>query len=247
MSALGKLTATEAKLLMRDPGTLFVVIGIPMGLVLVFGLIPGMKQPNEEFGGEQPLSTFIAPMAITLLLGMLALNILPAYLATYREKGILRRLAASPVHPANLLVSQLAVQLLSALIMIAVVLGVGIGALGIETPGNPLGWLLALVLGIISLFSIGLLIAAVAPSGKVANGIGMMVFFPMLALGGVWVPKERLPEALQQVADVLPFGATLGALRETWAGEGPNVLQMVTLAVFALVAAAAAAKIFRWE
>ena len=89
-------------------------------------------------------------------------------------------------------------------------------------PGNPGGFLLSIVLGALALFSVGLLVAALAPTGRAASGIGTALFFPMLALGGVWVPKEQLPAVLQHVADVLPLGATLNALRATWAGDAPE-------------------------
>jgi ABC-2 type transport system permease protein len=69
----------------------------------------------------------------------------------------------------------------------------------------------------------------------------------MLALGGVWVPKEQLPVALQHVADVLPLGATLNALRATWAGDAPEPLQLGAMAAFAVVGTAIAARVFRWE
>lgn len=247
MSALGKLTVTEAKLFLRDPGAVFTVIAIPLGLIVVFGLMPSMREPSENFGGDSALSTFIAPMAVALLIAMLALNVLPTYLATYREKGILRRLSASPVHPGNMLASQLLVQLVAALVMVGLLLAVGSTAMGLSTPRNPALWALVLVLGIVAMFSLGLFVASIAPSGKVANGIGLAFLFPMMALGGVWVPKEQLPGFLQHVADLIPFGAMLNGLRETWAGNAPNAMQLIALAAVALVTSVAAAKLFRWE
>ncbi|MGH3624065.1 MAG: ABC transporter permease [Sciscionella sp.] len=247
MSALGKLTGTETKLFLRDPGAVITTVAVPVGLLLVFGLMPGINKPDPQFGGHSPLATLIAPISIAVLLGMLALNVLPTYLATYREKGILRRLSASPVHPSNLLTAQLLVQLAAAAVVVLIVVGVGTVALGMPAPGNLVGFLISLVLGIASLFSVGLLVAAVAPSGRAATGIGMAAFFPMLALGGVWVPKEQLPVFMQHVADVLPLGATLNSLRETWAGNSPEVLQLLAMVAFAVVAGALATRLFRWE
>ncbi|MGH3624459.1 MAG: ABC transporter permease [Sciscionella sp.] len=247
MSALGKLTGTETKLFLRDPGAVITTVAVPVGLLLVFGLMPGINKPDAQFGGHSPLATLIAPIAIAMLLGMLALNVLPTYLATYREKGILRRLSASPVHPSNLLTAQLLVQLAAAAVVVLIVVGVGTVALGMSAPGNLAGFLISLVLGTASLFAVGLLVAAVAPSGRAATGIGMAAFFPMLALGGVWVPKEQLPVFMQHIADVLPLGATLNSLRETWAGNSPEVLQLLAMVAFVVVAGALATRLFRWE
>jgi ABC-2 type transport system permease protein len=151
------------------------------------------------------------------------------------------------VPPSRLLAAQLLVNLAAVVVVVALIVGVGALALGIALPGNPAGFLLSLVLGAPALFSVGLLVAALAPTGRAAGGIGSALFFPMLALGGVWVPKEQLPPFLQHVADVLPLGATLNALRATWAGDAPELLQLGALAVVALACTTIAARVFRWE
>jgi ABC-2 type transport system permease protein len=247
MTVLTKLTAAEAKVFLRDPGAPAVVVGIPLALLLVFGLMPGANEPDPKYGGHSPLATVIAPMAVTILLAMLALTLFPNAMGTYREKGLLKRLSASPVPPSRLLAAQLLVNLGVAVAVVLLIAGVGRLALGIPLPGNPAGFLLSIVLGALALFSAGLLVAALAPTGRAASGIGSAVFFPMLALGGVWVPKEQLPVALQHVADVLPLGATLNALRATWAGDAPEPLQLGAMAAFAVVGTAIATRVFRWE
>ena len=247
MSVLTKLTASEAKVFLRDPAAPLTVVGIPLGLLLVFGLMPDANKPDPAFGGQSALATVIAPMAITVLLAMLAFTLFPNALGTYREKGLLKRLSASPVPPSRLLAAQLLVNLAAAAVVILLVVGVGRLGMGIALPGNAAGFLLSLVLGAVSLFSVGLVVAALAPTGRAASGFGAALFFPMLALGGVWVPKEKLPPFLQHVADVLPLGATLNSLRATWAGHAPEVLQLGAMAVFAVAGITIAVRGFRWE
>ncbi|WIX75196.1 ABC transporter permease [Amycolatopsis carbonis] len=241
------MTAVEAKLFLRDPGAPVTVVGIPLALLLVFGLMPGSSKPSAEFGGYAPLPTLIAPMAAAILIAMLAVMMFPAAVATYREKGVLKRLSASPVPPGRLLAAQLLVNLAAAAVAILLVLGVGRIALGMALPENLGGFLLVMVLGALALFSVGTLIAALAPTNRAASGIGAAAFFPMLALGGVWVPKEQLPPVLQHVADVLPLGATINGLREAAAGNSPELLQLGSLVAFAVVCSAIAARAFRWE
>lgn len=246
MSAFAKMTAVETKLFLRDPGAPITVVGLPLALLLVFGLIPGIRQPSADFGGKPVLSTFIAPMAVSVLLAMLALTIFPTAIATYREKGVLRRLSASPVPPSRLLGAQLAVNLVAALVVVLLIVVIGRFALGMPLPANPGGFALSLVLGTAALFSVGLVIAALAPTARTAGGAGSAVFFPMLALAGVWVPKEQLPGFMQHAADVLPLGAAFNSLRETWGGDAPHALQLVSLAIFATLCTALATRLFRW-
>ncbi|WP_033289363.1 ABC transporter permease [Amycolatopsis jejuensis] len=244
---LTKLTAAEAKMFLRDPGAPAVVAGIPLALLLIFGLMPGSREPSAQYGGQSSLATLIAPMAVAILLGVLALNLYPGAMAAHREKGVLKRLAASPVPPSRLLAAQLVVNLGAAVVAILLVVGVGRIALGMALPRNPGGFLAVTVLGAVALFSVGTLLAAVAPSTRAANGLGAAVFLPMLALGGVWVPKELLPPLLQHITEVLPLGATLSSLRDTAAGHAPHLLPLVSLAVVTVACSVLAARFFRWE
>lgn len=247
MFALARMTRVEAKLFLRDPAAPITVLGIPVALLLVFSLIPGANEPAEEFEGNSLLGNIVAPVAVAVLLGMLALTIFPVFLATYREKGVLRRLSASPVPPQRLLAAQLVVHLLAALVVVLLITGIGTVLLDIETPGNLPGLIVSAVLGTASLFSIGMLIAALAPTGRAASAIGSAVFFPMLALGGVWAPKEYLPGFFQWAADALPAGALYNALRETWAGAAPALLQLGSMVLSTVVCVALAARLFRWQ
>jgi ABC-2 type transport system permease protein len=237
MTALAKLTFVELKLFLRDPVALFFVLALPLGFLLIFGL---------SFG-RGTLGTFLPAMEVALALGMVGLFTLPTYLATYREKGILRRLATTPVHPAMLLITQLLINLLMALVAAALVVVIGRLILGITVPENMPGFLVAFVLGVSALFSMGLIVAAVAPRGQAASAIGALLLYPSLFFAGAWLPKNRMPDLLARIGDYTPLGATQDMLRVTWAGAAPQPMQLAATAAFALLATAAAAKLFRWE
>jgi ABC-2 type transport system permease protein len=108
-------------------------------------------------------------------------------------------------------------------------------------------FLVSVVLGIGALFGIGLVVAAVAPSAKAGNAIGLVVFFPSLFLGGVYIPREQMPSGLRAIGDYTPLGATLKTMRDSWTGGHPHLAQFVIMAAYAVVAGLVAAKTFRWE
>ena len=47
-----------------------------------------------------------------------------------------------------------------------------------------------------ALFAIGLLLAAVAPSNRVATALAIPMFFVVMLLGGVYLPRVFLPDIL---------------------------------------------------
>lgn len=246
MNELFTFTRVEFKLLLRDATALFVVLALPIGFLLIFGSMVsgGVSAPHAD---PRASKEFFSAMAASLSVGMLAMFTIPTYLGTYREKGILRRLSVTPVHPATLLVAQLVVHTVMAIVGITLVIVVGYAALGIAVPRNLPGFVVTFVLGVSALFAAGTLIAAVAPSGRAAGSIGPLLFFPLLFFAGAWMPKERMPSLLARVADVTPLSAMMDALRATWEGGAPNTLQLAVLVIFALVLGFIATRVFRWE
>ena len=246
MPLLAKLTFTELKLFLRDPMAWFFALAFPPLLLVVLGAIPAFRQPNPDIGGRRVIDLYV-PIMVGFVLAMLAISVVPTVLATYREKGILRRLATTPVQPAGLLGAQMAMSLLLALVTVTLVLAVGVVAFGTAVPGQPAGFLLAFLLAAASLLAVGVLVAAVAPSGKAASGIGTVLFFPMMFFAGLWVPRDAMPEVLRRIGDFTPLGAAVQAMQDAITGAWPRPLHLAVLAGFTAVAGLAAAKLFRWE
>jgi ABC-2 type transport system permease protein len=146
-----------------------------------------------------------------------------------------------------LLIAQVAVNLAMLVAALVLVLGIGAAWLDMAMPASAGWFVVAFVLGAAALFAVGLVIAAVAPTARAANAIGMLVFFPSLFLAGAWLPKYEMPAWLSRVGDLSPLGAFREAVQDAWVGTTPDPVHLVALAVVAVVAGTAAAKLFRWE
>ena len=123
---------------------------------------------------------------------------LPRSLIKYRETGILRRLSVTPVPPAWLLAAQIVINLAIAVAGLIILTAAGVAAFGLELPKNFLGFLLAYLLTVTSLFAVGLCIAAFVRNDAVAQGIGGILFFALLFFGGMWIPRPLMPPVLTQ-------------------------------------------------
>nr|WP_052477996.1 ABC transporter permease [Kibdelosporangium sp. MJ126-NF4]CEL15270.1 integral membrane protein [Kibdelosporangium sp. MJ126-NF4]CTQ95689.1 integral membrane protein [Kibdelosporangium sp. MJ126-NF4] len=245
LTGLGKLTGSEFRLMLRDPGMFFVAV-IPVVLVLVFGLMSWSNSPSPDFGGARFIDIFLPPI-VSVIISMMALNALTTVLATYRERGILRRLAVTPVRPVTLMLAQGLVNLAFIAAVAAAVLAIAGLAFDVPMPGQFAGFVLAFVLSVSSMFALGLLISAIAPSGKAANGIGSVVSFPMMFLAGLWTPGPLMPETIRRIADFSPLGAGSQAMQAAWNGAFPQPLHLIVLLGFTLVVGFIASRLFRWE
>jgi ABC-2 type transport system permease protein len=247
MSGLSRLTLNEARLLLRDPLMLFLALVLPIVILLAFGLPDFARVPSPDLGGQRAIDTVLPSVALAISIAILGVFSLPTYLATYREKGVLRRMSTIPANPLQLLIAQLAVSLALALVSLALVLGVGITALDMSVPGS-IPWLaVGFVLGSASMLAVGLIVAAVAPSAKAAGGLGWLAFFPLAFLAGVYLPRNLMPDLLARIGDFTPLAAFREATQAAWVGATPRPLHLVVMAATTLLAGAAAARLFRWE
>jgi ABC-2 type transport system permease protein len=241
-----KLIAVETRLYLRDWMLVVWGIAFPVLLLVILGSIPSFREASEDFGGRRVIDVYV-PVLIAFVLAMLAVSALPSVLASYRERGVLRRLATTPVGPARLLAAQLAVNAAIVAATLVLILVVARVAFGVPLPDQALGFGISLVLAAAALLAIGVFIAAVAPSARAATTIGAALWFPLMFLAGLWVPRDVMPDALRQASDLSPLGAAVGALQASAEGDWPRLLHLAVLAACAAGFGAAASRLFKWE
>lgn len=187
------------------------------------------------------------PVAVLLAMIMAGLQAMPPVLTGYRERGILRRMSTTPVRPSALLGAQMALHGAAALGSALLVMAVGRIAFDVSLPGQPFGYLLALLLAVACVLALGALVCSVSRTVKISAAIGSVVFFVMMFTAGVWVPVQTMPDTLRRIVQVTPFGAASQALDRAASGDWPSWGYLVVMALWAALAAAVAARTFRWE
>ncbi|MEV0827765.1 ABC transporter permease [Nonomuraea rubra] len=241
-----KLLVMETKLHLRDWPTLLFTIGLPAGLLLVLGMsIPDFTRQQDS--GERIVDAYFPSSMALLALLTLSCSVLPAVLAAYRQQGVLRRMSTTPVHPARVLGAQLLINLAVGTVSTGILILAAWLAFG-STPPRQWAWfILVFLLGTAALLAIGLVIASLAPSAKSAPGIGSAVMFPLMFLGGVWVPREVMPEPLRVISDFSVAGPFAQALKDTWMGQPPQLMHLVVVAAGLVLFGGLAVRTFRWE
>jgi ABC-2 type transport system permease protein len=246
MKSLTKLTMTETRLFFREPLAVSFALAFPPLLLVILGSVPSFRRPDPDLGGARLINLY-APIVIALAIATLALSGLPQWLATYREKGILRRMATTPVPPIVVLAAQLLMCAALSVVTMVVVLGIARIAFDVALPGQIVGYLLAYLLSVSATLAIGLVIAALAPSGKGAGAIGTVLFFPTLFFAGLWAPRATMPPVLRHISDFTPLGAGVQSLQDAAGGAWPQWSYLAVLLGWTVAASAAAARFFRWE
>lgn len=222
MSAFTALTKVELRLFLREPLTVVFVLVLPVVLLYVLNGVFGSTPDPTVWEGRSPVdfytSAYVALVAATA--GVLSL---PVHLAGYREQGVLRRFRASAVSPVALVGAHVTVT--AAMAAAGAVLLTTVSVLGYDTtlPRSWPGVLAAYLLVSTSFAALGALLGFLMPTARAAQGLGVLLFFVFMMLGGAGPPREVLPTGLDAVAGVVPvtYGAEL--LRGPWLDGGWDV------------------------
>ncbi|MGC4943817.1 ABC transporter permease [Kribbella sp. DT2] len=244
MSATTAVLKAEARLFRREPGVLFWVIGFPPLLLVILGAIPSFREVNAE--GFRLIDVYV-PVLVLVALIVAGLQTMPPVITGYRERGILRRMSATPVRPAALLSAQMGLNGAAAIVSAVLCLTIGRFAYDVQLPQQAFGYVLALLLTAAAALALGALVSALARTAKIASAIGSVVFFPSLFCAGLWIPVRSMPDLMAHIVVLTPFGAAAGALDQASSGHWPDWSHLGVLAAWAVVLTAAAAGWFRWE
>jgi ABC-2 type transport system permease protein len=240
-----ELLKIEGRLALREPTGIIFGIGLPAFLLLIFALIP-------SFGKTVPGTTLTVfqsyiPILMVTVLIILGLLSLPIPIARDREIGWLRRISTTPVPPSRLLAAQLTINVVLAALALGILTVGSAVILGATGAIDVLGFVLTIVLATVAMFSLGLVIAALAPSQGSAAGMGTVLLYPLLFFAGIYVPIQYLPSSLQTVSHFTPVGAAVQALESAIQGAFPSVVPLLVMAAYSIFFGFVATRYFKWE
>ncbi len=238
MRGFSVLFATEAKVALRGMDMVLFGVAFPLAIMLLVGSISGRASVPSSFAGIACVG-----LCASGLMGI------PLTFASYRHEKILRRFRVTPVSPASLLLAVALTQVLFAWVSALGVFLVARLAFGMVLAGSPGRIIAVFVFVQVSVYSIGFLIASLAPDMKRANLACTIAYFPMLLLSGATVPYDVLPRGVTLFADFFPLTQGISLLRAAVLGvqTGNSTVAVLALGALAAVSYAVSLATFRWE
>lgn len=157
---------------------------------------------------------FLLPGIVAMSVMQMAVFSVAFVFADYKEKGILKRLLATPMKPSQFVASNVITRLMVALFQTIVLLLVG--SLIFQTHIYGAWWLILLIatLGGIMFLGLGFTISGLAKTVDAVPAIANLIIFPMMFLGGVFFPTSTMPVWLVHIVKYLPLSPFTNAMRE---------------------------------
>jgi ABC-2 type transport system permease protein len=196
----------------------------PFAFVLAFAI----RNPGDLRGLVPGL------LALTLLFGTSSMEAI--VIVFERRIGSLERLLLAPVRLPALLAGKLLGGMTFGLTVTAIVLVsvlVVFGAGGINWPLL----VVTLLFSAAAFSALGAFVSVAVKEVFEAQTLANFIRFPMMFLGGVFVPVDSLPTVLQVIARALPLTYSVEALRTALMGGSPAVaaLDLAALVGFAVI------------
>lgn len=247
MKSLWKMTWMETRLFLREPVGAFFTLVFPLMMLFLFGSIYG-NTPTPIFAGYGTVDISI-PAYTAMIIATSGLMSITITMATYREKGILRRLRTTPISPLIILAAQVIVVFIMTSLGMVLLIIAGKLVYHVRFEGNALSVLAGFILSSLSFFGLGFILAGIIPTARTAQIIGMVILYPMLFLSGAGFPRELLPEAVKRVSAFLPLTYVVNLLRGLWIGEiwSQHATEAIVLGGLLVAGVLISIKTFRWE
>ena len=242
MKAFLAQTRTELTLSLRNGEQLLVSIAIPLLLLVFFSLVDVLPLPDGVNKGID----FLAPGILALAVMSSAMVSLGIGTGFERQYKVLKRLGTTPLGRHRWVGAKISMVLCLLVIQSLVLVGASF-ALGWNPGGSPALAPLAMLLGASAFAGVGLLMAGTL-RGTLTLALANGLYLVLLLLGGMIIPFDTMPGPIGTFGKLLPSGALSQVMQATLRSGAPAAgSAWIVLAVWAVLAPAAAIRFFRWE
>jgi len=236
----------DLRAFLRNRQSQFFTLALPILFLVIFASVfGGSGQTTQVAGGRISTSVYYVP-------GIMALGVIAACFANLvasvtaqRERGVLKRRRATPVPAAAIIAGRVLVAIVLAVVMAAVLLGIGWAAYGAHVPGR------TVVIGAASFCCLGYALTSLIRNEDSAQPVTQALLLPLYFISGVFVAVSVLPDWLADVGAIFPVrhlaDALLVAYNPYTTGLGFAGLDLLIVAAWGAAGLLVALRTFSWQ
>lgn len=171
-------------------------------------------------------------------------------IVSWRERGILKRLLATPISQGSIIFGQVTSRLTISVAQVAVLITLGILIFDLTVVGSLFNVFLLTVLGAIVFLSMGFALSGAASTQNTVMALANLIVMPQMFLSGVFFPRTGLPDWLFKVTNFFPLTYLADGMREVMI-KGATLMEIrgdvLGLVAWVVILFVLATRSFRWE
>jgi ABC-2 type transport system permease protein len=218
---------------LREPLVLTFVFAFPVVTALVIAGSFGTHN-DPAFAGLKPSHWYVSSY-LSVVIAAIGLVMVPVHVASYRERGVLRRFAVAGFPRWSFAIAEVAAGVVLTVTASVVLLAVVGTVYGLPSVESPVRVVAGVLVGAVAFTSLGLLIGAWMPNARAAQGVGLLLFFPSFLLGGGGPPPSQMGSTMRSIARALPLTQVTDSIRNPWLGLGTGATHLLLVAVILMV------------
>jgi ABC-2 type transport system permease protein len=222
------------------------------GLTHQIAKVPNYFQINQisEGGNKLQYIDFLVPGLVAMSVMQFSIFAVTSVIVSWKERGILKRLLATPIHPSVIVFSQMVSRVLITVMQAGLLILMGYLLFNLHVVGNIGLAILLIVLGGLIFLALGFALSGIAKTQNTVAAVAQLFIFPQMFLSGIFFPREAFPAWLQTVSNFFPLTYFSEALRNVMV-KGYDIVQIAPqlggMAVWAVIMFGLAVWLFRWE
>jgi len=248
--------AVDIKEFMRSREQMIFIFAFPLLLLVLFGSIFGGEEVAEGVSfGQYFLAGMIASGIMNTGFQSLALG-----LATDRDDDVLKRLHGTPLPPTAFFAGKFAQVLFVSVVQIALLIGVGVAAYGVELPTSATVWgtfVWVFLLGTAASVALGIATSALLRNARAGSAVLTPVVLFLQFISGVFIVFTQVPPFLQTVASIFPLKWLAQGMRSVFlpaefesaeaSGSWQHPATAIVLTLWFIAGTFLAVRTFRWQ
>lgn len=205
---------------------------------------------NEVSGLSLKYLDFLVPGIIAMQIMSNNMNGVAGQIASWRERGVLRRMQGTMLKASTFIASQITARLVLNGLQAILLMLIAYLVFDVQIHGSILNVTLFIILGTLTFMSLGFIIASLAKTPESAGPIAGFLSFPLMFLGGVFFPISNMPSYLQPIVKAIPISHLSTAFREIM-NVGTPLTQLLPelswLCAWLIIGFLIATRLFKWE
>jgi len=247
---IGQQTVYQAKIFIRTPVAAFFTLVFPLMLLVLFAAIFGSEE-IEELGVT--VAQYFAPALAVFAAANATYSNVGVGTAYQRDEGILKRVKGTPLPAWVFFTGKMAASTAIAAVATVIMMAVGVFAYGITIyPRTLAAATLTFLVGTACFAALGLLVAAVSPTGGAATAITNATLLPIAFLSGLFIPTtSESPQWILTVGNFFPLKHFNDAFQQAFlpgtTGAQFDWGAIGYMALWGFVALLLGLRLFKWE
>ena len=237
----------------RNRQSQFFTLALPVLFLVIFASVFGGRGDTTQVpGGRISASVYYVPGIMTLGIIAACFGNLVASVTAQRERGVPKRRRATPVPAAAVIAGRVLTAVVIAVVMAAVLLGIGWAAYGAHVPGRTaLALAVTVAIGAASFCCLGYALTSLIRNEDAAQPVTQALLLPLYFISGVFVAVSILPHWLADVGEIFPVRHLVNALLLAYnphtTGLGFAGLDLLIVAAWGAAGLLVALRTFSWQ